>query len=61
MTPDLSYDYEGENRRAKITNGMVKKKKGANLFNLANQIGRNTVDDGRYQVDMANGDTGSEK
>ena len=27
MTPDLSYDYERENRRAKIINGMEKKKK----------------------------------
>ena len=27
MTPDLSYDYEGEKRKAKIINGMEKKRK----------------------------------
>ena len=27
MTPNLSYDYEGEKRKAKIINGMEKKKR----------------------------------
>ena len=30
MTPDLSFDYEGENRRAKIVNGMETKIKNLN-------------------------------
>ena len=34
MTPDLSYNQEGDNRRAKIINGMEKKgkKKGTRKF-----------------------------
>ena len=31
MTPDLRYDQEGEKRRAKIINGMVKKCVGGKL------------------------------